>query len=191
MMTRQYKNDWFTANIPYFEKLLDKTKIKNVLEIGSYEGLSTNYIFDNYPDAIVTCIDNWESGFEYIEAKIDMKPVYDRFLSNTKEHSSRLEILKGYSADQLIKINHRRDFYDFVYVDGGHTALDVIQDLILSFPLLKVGGIMGMDDYEWGVNTDPTHKIPKYAINLFALAYKEKTEILAVGSQFWIKKINE
>lgn len=190
MMTRQYKNDWFTANIPYFENLLDKTKMKQVLEIGSYEGLSTNYILDNYPGTIVTCVDSWEGGFEHTEASIDMKSVYDRFLSNTKEHSSRLEILKGNSADQLIKINHRRDFYDFVYVDGGHTAIDVLQDLILSFPLLKVGGIMGMDDYQWGLDTDPPHKIPYHAIKMFALAYQEKIHILAVGNQLWIKKIN-
>lgn len=189
-MTRQYKNDWFTPNIPYFEGLLDKDKIKNVLEIGSYEGLSTNYILDNYPEAIITCIDSWEGGFEHAEANIDMNSVYDRFLSNTKEHGSRIEILKGNSADQLIKINDRRNLYDFVYVDGGHTAIDVLQDLILSFPLLKVGGIMAMDDYQWGLDNEPSHKIPHHAIKMFALAYKEKTQILAVSNQFWIKKIN-
>lgn len=190
-MTREYKNDWFTANITYFESLIDKTKMKQVLEIGSYEGLSTNYILDNYPRTIVTCIDSWEGGFEHAEANIDMKSVYDRFLSNTKEHGSRLEILKGNSADHLININDRKGFYDFIYVDGGHTAIDVLQDLILSFPLLKVGGVMAMDDYQWGLDTDPPHKIPHYAIKMFCLAYKEKIHILAVGNQLWIKKINE
>ena len=185
MMTRQYKNDWFTANIPYFEKLLDKTKIKNVLEIGSYEGLSTNYIFDNYPDAIVTCIDNWESGFEYIEAKIDMKPVYDRFLSNTKEHSSRLEILKGYSADQLIKINHRRDFYDFVYVDGNHTSKGCYFDMVIALSVLKEGGIMAIDDYDWPTfASDGTR--PKEAIDLFL----ERNDVILLEKsyQVWIQK---
>lgn len=188
---REYKNDWFTPNIPYFKKNLTDTNIKFVLEIGSYEGLSTNYILDNYPNSSITCIDSWEGGFEHAEAGIDMSSVYQRFSSNTNDRVERLEVLKGNSAEQLIKIIERKNFYDFIYVDGGHTSIDVIHDLILSFPLLKIGGIMGMDDYQWGLDTDPAHKIPHHAINFFSLAYKEKIKILDVGNQVWIQKINE
>jgi hypothetical protein len=33
--------------------------------------------------------------------------------------------------------------------DGSHRARDVLEDAVLSWPLLKVGGIMLFDDYLW------------------------------------------
>jgi predicted O-methyltransferase YrrM len=39
--------------------------------------------------------------------------------------------------------------YDFIYVDGDHTAYGVIKDAIASYECLNVGGIIAFDDYQW------------------------------------------
>jgi len=37
--------------------------------------------------------------------------------------------------------------YDIVYIDGSHVANDVLQDAVLVWQLVKVGGFMIFDDY--------------------------------------------
>ena len=49
---------------------------------------------------------------------------------------------------------------DFIYVDGSHQAHDVLCDAILSFKLLRVGGIVCFDDYLWGRSAFPMERIP-------------------------------
>lgn len=44
--------------------------------------------------------------------------------------------------------------FDFYYVDGSHVAPDVMADAVLGWRLLKPGGIMVFDDYEWGAYRD-------------------------------------
>jgi len=39
--------------------------------------------------------------------------------------------------------------FDFIYIDGDHTAEGVLQDAVLAWRLLKAGGIMAFDDYLW------------------------------------------
>lgn len=48
----------------------------------------------------------------------------------------------------------RNERFDFIYVDGSHRSPDVIYDAILSFGLLKKGGIMIFDDYQGGPYDD-------------------------------------
>ena len=54
--------------------------------------------------------------------------------------------------------------YDFVYVDGCHLATCAIADIILSWDLLKTGGILIIDDYGW---LGPPLDRPKVAVDAF------------------------
>lgn len=57
--------------------------------------------------------------------------------------------------------------YDILYVDGSHLAADVLTDAILGWGLVKVGGIIIFDDYDFqfndSVNTEQDTKIGIYA----------------------------
>ena len=44
--------------------------------------------------------------------------------------------------------------YDFIYIDGDHTAFAVLEDMVLSWKLLKIGGMLLVDDYEMKIK-DP------------------------------------
>lgn len=54
----------------------------------------------------------------------------------------------------MLRDNMRNERFDFIYVDGSHRSPDVIYDAILSFGLLKKGGIMIFDDYQGGPYDD-------------------------------------
>jgi predicted O-methyltransferase YrrM len=58
-------------------------------------------------------------------------------------------IMKGSSIEQLSKLilTGLSEYFEFIYIDGSHQAPDVISDAILSFHLLKSGGVIAFDDY--------------------------------------------
>ena len=58
-----------------------------------------------------------------------------------------MNVIIGYSQNELKKLN--KNYYDFIYIDGDHTNEGVFIDSVLSFPLLKNGGIIIFDDYLW------------------------------------------
>jgi predicted O-methyltransferase YrrM len=78
--------------------------------------------------------------------------------------------------------------YDFIYVDGSHGTIDVMEDAVLSFRLAKPGGIIAFDDYLWN---DPKYNqqgTPKPAVDAFLAIYSAKLEILESGNQVWLCK---
>ena len=36
--------------------------------------------------------------------------------------------------------------YDIIYIDGSHEARDVLEDAVLAYRLLKIGGLLIFDD---------------------------------------------
>jgi hypothetical protein len=96
------------------------------------------------------------------------------------------EQLKAYSQEALrqLPLYH----YDAIYVDGSHAAADVLEDAVLSFKLLKPGGVMIFDDYEWNAFPDPW-LVPLMAIDFFLQVYQRQYELLYKGYQVAIKKM--
>ena len=41
--------------------------------------------------------------------------------------------------------------FDLIYIDGSHSAKDVLLDSLLAWRLLRPGGAMVWDDYEWAL----------------------------------------
>jgi hypothetical protein len=77
--------------------------------------------------------------------------------------------------------------YDFIYIDGSHTAPDVLSDACMAWPLLKDGGLMVFDDYGWGPPRDILHR-PKLAIDAFTNIYAEQLQLVHAGYQLVVKK---
>lgn len=93
--------------------------------------------------------------------------------------------------------------YDLIYVDGDHNACGLLEDLVLSWRLLKVGGIMLIDDYEMET-LDPwfyvshlefennprlrfTH--PRIAIDAFKNIYRGQYDVVIDNYQVGLKKV--
>jgi predicted O-methyltransferase YrrM len=198
-MTKQYTQDWFDRCIPewieLFKDIAGKPNL-HFLEIGSYEGRSTCWLLDNiltHPTSSILCIDLFEGCSERGEwskelyDRYDMSKVYQNFLNNTRGYGLQVEHLVGPSNVHLRnKIPH--SFFDFIYIDGSHIACDVLEDAVLSFPLLKEGGILIFDDYSWEFFENPLRH-PKVAIDAFLSVYANKIEVINLSRQAVIRKV--
>lgn len=185
-----FTNNWFqTTAKANFEKYLLPLKDKPVsfLEIGCYEGQSSLWMLENvltHKNSGLTVIDTFEGSPEHGEEN----DLLERFKENIKGYSPR--ILKGNSRFFLknLAINQFDDIeYDFIYVDGSHEATDVLEDAVLSFPLLKTGGLMIFDDYQFGSQLDK-HLTPKPAIDAFLEVYANKIKVLDINGQVILQK---
>jgi predicted O-methyltransferase YrrM len=184
--------DWFSSNIPiwthYLKELKDKPNLR-FLEIGSFQGRSTVWLLENIltdDTSAITCIDTFEGSIEHaIHFQNDIKNLFDIFSHNMSKFKNKVNIIKDKSQVALKQINEQ---YDFIYIDGDHKASSVIEDAILSFSLLKNGGIMIFDDYLWfGMKKFIDN--PKPAIDAFLEMYADKITVMYKGYQVIIEKI--
>ena len=187
-----FKQDWFTSNqdnlFEILNKYLDPDNEMHYLEIGSFEGRSLlwfmQHILKNEVSS-ATCIEPgiWGSSFS-------------RFLNNISElgsEANKINIIKNFSYVALKSLSTSK-LFDVVLIDGDHHAQSVLEDGILSFRLLKIGGIMIFDDYLWENSNYPDNKEefqinPRYAIDTFMSIYKPCISILHIGYQVVIRKI--
>jgi len=167
-------------------------KPQRILEVGSYEGLSTtnyaNMALSNSNESIeLTCIDTWEGGQEHIKEGVDMKSVetiFDRnMISLNAAHKNRIFIrkIKNNSTNALAMLYANREkYFDLVLIDAGHKAQEVLGDMVFSWPLLKPGGILIADDYLWrDQNSSDILDYPKIGIDSFINSYYKELVVLS------------
>lgn len=199
----EFTQDWFSEHVRVWEQLLAEWKPSKILEIGSYEGRSTCYLIETVgaiEDLEVHCVDTWQGSAEH--GGVDMSAVEQRFRRNTSlaaglvEHAVNLVIHKKASElglAELIASGHASSF-DLIYVDGSHRAPDVLSDAVLSFHLLRIGGLLVFDDYLWSLEApgsqDPLN-MPKPAIDSFVNIYQRKLQILPAHlDQLYVQKLS-
>jgi predicted O-methyltransferase YrrM len=79
------------------------------------------------------------------------------------------------------------EIFDFIYIDGSHNAADVLEDAVLSWRLLKPGGILTFDDYEWRWYSDPKYQ-PKMAIDAWMQIHEDKYDLVRKEYQVTVRK---
>lgn len=204
MTEYKFTKDWFEWAPAVWEQLIpllpDNPK---VMEIGSFEGRSAVWIVENMlgEEGELLCIDTWEGGEEHKAGGEDMGSVEARFDHNRELAMSKkgwrtgdqwgpksVGKIKGKSFNILCGLVGDNDAdFDFIYIDGSHTAPDVLTDAVMSWPLLKSKGLMVFDDYMWGNPRDALHR-PKIAIDAFTNIFGETAEIIHVGYQLVVRK---
>ena len=149
----------------------------NYLEIGAFYGANLITVADTYaihPDSKLYCIDPWEDYKDYPEYKDQQSTIYNGFLGNIERSGlkDKVVINRGYSNVEVLKF--KDDFFDIIYIDGNHEPEYVLEDAVLCFRKLKVGGTLIFDDYGWG-GPDLT----KRGIDGFLSGYHKRITILA------------
>ncbi len=191
----RFQTDWFSPTIDeWTETLAEYIAKPNVsfLEIGSFEGRSAVWLLENIltdPASHLTCVDTWHGSAEHEGTGLDFHKVEHNFDHNIliSGKSQQVIKIKGFSAIELKKL--AIDSYDFVYIDASHKASNVLEDAVLSWQLLKVGGIMIFDDYVWEPQYGEIDS-PKLAVDAFAQCYRDKLEILREGMQMTIRRVS-
>lgn len=180
-MAYHFEYDWFSGHIPRFTRLLGEFKGTPAtgLEIGTHEGRSCVWMMKN----ILT-----DAGSKLITVDAFEQSV---LRSNIEECGclDRVDVRIGLSRDVLPTV--ARGSIDFAYIDGSHWSCDVLEDAVNVFRLVRVGGVIGFDDYLWDDPSFNQHGTPKPAIDAFLLCYSHKVTLLEKSSQVWIRKENE
>lgn len=129
------------AEIP---DLLNKLNlIGHGAEIGALRGAGAQDILSRWQGAKLILVDLWDAVD--IWSHDQGKSHYDEMLGRMQEFPGRYEIEKGWSHDVAAK--YPDDFFHFIYIDAGHSYLDVRKDLVSWWPKLKTGGLFAGHDY--------------------------------------------
>jgi len=186
----EFSIDWFAGNIPVWDQLIPKFAPARFLEIGSYEGRSACHTIETYTAqrAIeLHCVDTWEGGVEH--DKSTMSDVERRFdknvaLAQTKAKNPAM-IVKHKKLSHLaladLIASRQLGKFDVIYIDGSHQAPDVLTDCVLSYQLLRNGGLMMFDDYLWSMEDmgkQDSFNMPKPAIDAFLNIFQRKMFIV-------------
>ena len=138
--------NWFLGNKTQddFNRLLDEFRGKpnlKFLEIGSFCGNSAAWTIENIltdKTSKLTCVDPWNGNI--VHEAFDFSDVEAAFDQQLEPFKDQLIKQKAYSDEWLMK--NRSKQYDFIYIDGDHMPQAFLMDALLSWELLKPGGIM-------------------------------------------------
>lgn len=185
----KFSQDWFSKNLAeilyWVKPNIKEIKQPKILEIGGFEGLSTRWFIENLlkDGGELHCVDTWGGSLEHDQWGMDLSDLYGVFNHNLKDYidDGSCIVHRGMSKDILPKLLGEGHQFDFIYVDGSHLASDVMIDGVLSYLLLKTGGILAFDDYTFGVTDRRKYDIPHYAINFFDGAFRDRGRVELLG----------
>lgn len=191
---KNYTENWnqgFIENTNTFIKKFDLC-----LEIGCFEGRTSNYIVDNIltENGKLICIDPLtdiylNDNLSNIDLETNtnhskqFKDQYTRFTNNVKEHleSGTIELIRDLSVNAFDNLKDYKNKFDLIYIDGDHRPESVYIDAINSFELCKNGGFILFDDYIWNDTG--------IGIDRFLNEYKDRYTLHLKTAQVLIQKI--
>jgi SAM-dependent methyltransferase len=174
-------NNWFPYVTP------DSSKPIKYAEVGAFYGANMVSVAETYgvhPDSTLIAIDPWTDYVDYPEYKGEQMSIYNAFVDNMEVCglSERVTVKRGYSHEVLPTLEDNS--FDIIYIDGNHEPEYVLEDAVLAFRKLKVGGRLIFDDYGWG-GPDLT----KRGIDGFINGYHKRIIILGQReSQVFVQK---
>ena len=180
------KIKWFCNNLFFLTKNLKHLdNIKNILEIGSYEGRSAIFFLNHFSNSIITCVDTWGGSDE--QKDLDTKIIEKNFDTNLSKYC-RLNRMKKYkmTSNKFFDINENK--FDLIYVDGDHSCDQVYIDINNAWKVLNKNGILILDDYLWWFYKNLKMN-PSTAINNFIKKNYNEFSNLIVWKQVIIQKI--
>ena len=188
----EYPN-WFKLSaVDYFEFALKKRyadkPLLDFLQIGAYTVDASVWLLENIltdKSSWLSYVDTWSGSEEEVHKTMNwngVEKIYDERMSNYLN----VYKCKGYSQEFLQ--NAEKEHYDFIYIDGDHTADAVYNDAMLSWGCLKLGGLMAFDDYLWHHDSNDKNLEPKKGIDKFLREKKKELKVMIMDEQVWVVK---
>ena len=195
----EFTRDFFTNHISNWKKYLNLFAEKpgiNALEIGSFQGISSCWLLDNiltHPTARITCVDTFAGSVEHDVMCADgtVQTIEQRFDANVAKTGKAEQVRKMIGASQTVLRSLIPNAYHLAYIDGSHVACDVLEDAVLTWRLVKVGGVIIFDDYGFRFPEGITEQPPQPAIDAFKTIFQHKVKLLHQGYQVLLEKIAE
>lgn len=157
------------------------------LQLGAFTGDATQWLLDNivtHPSSLLIDVDTWQGsseheGFDWEQVEAEYLKVYnayglvDRYKMTTHDFF-RTGVGQG---------------FNFIYVDAAHTAINVMEDAVNSYRILKPGGILAFDDYTWQHPDGHVLDAPGIAIDMVKYLYAGRLQLMGLDSQAWFRKV--
>ena len=182
--------NWFDGQRYNFENYLTAWAGKpdlRFLQIGVYTGDASVWLLENIltdQTSLLLDVDTWNGSKETEHAHINFDKVYEYYKERMKPYPNIRSARN--SSDNFFR-NNAKPIFDFIYIDGDHTAEQVAKDAESAWAILKPEGIMAFDDYLWGQDVIP-ELTPKPAIDDFLNNHIDEYDILNKDYQVWIQK---
>lgn len=157
-------------------------KYISYLEIGVYEGRSLTWIAQNIlpKQSHIHALDKFQHHGLPERFSKNIEPLKQQF---------QIQVLSGWSEKVLPQLEKQN--YDLIYVDADHIYVQVWNDIILAWPLLKTGGYIVLDDYIWSKFLVPNSDRPEIAINDFLNLASNSYRMIYKDVQIFIQKTAE
>lgn len=135
-------------------KLGDNIKI---IEIGAYQGESTEIIAKNFPNSEINSVDIWEKYVEDVKGdgtlaydlddqQLALEEAEEVFTKRIKNYPN---VIKNKNSSLNFSLKIENMSVDFVYIDGNHQYSSVKEDILSWLPKIKIGGIISGHDSGW------------------------------------------
>lgn len=190
-----FRQNWFSeANVQVWVAALADLKDKpglSYLEVGVYEGRSFFWVLENimtHPTSRLTGIDPFFENGDTVMTRWGNVGNYPQIFRRNLRLSGaqeRITVITGFSQTELRKLEPAS--YDLIYIDGSHATRDVLEDAVLSWHLLKEGGILIFDDYLFNSVGD-SKRDPMIAVDVFYSFFSDDIEVVFRGYQVILKK---
>jgi Methyltransferase domain len=175
---------WFQPE--FFERNVPNVPLRG-LQIGTYTGDATQWLLNNRDVRYIDDVDTWEGSQEDAHYSLDFKSVEEYYDSRFKNNP---KVIKHKMTSDNFFWNVPKALYNFILIDGDHTALQTAKDALNAFDRLEAGGVMAFDDYLWhtanpsvDINNAPVHGI-EAALKIFG----NRIEIIENSYQLWVKR---
>ena len=186
----------FTCLIPLWTKNLKKYAGfpgLQILEIGCFEGMATCWLLDEVltdPDARITCIDIFEGVLDFQIKNPDKHRLIERnFDINIARNGAGYKVNKIVGYSQEVMRSLPLNSFDIVYIDGSHKASDVLEDAVISWRLVKPGGLIIFDDYNFVFEDHPEWNTG-LAIDAFMKLFADQIKVIEIDQrQVFLEKI--
>lgn len=168
---------WY-LNGPQLEILIRQHQVHDIIEVGSWLGLSTRHMASHLPQGgKLYAIDHWLGSQEHQPGQEHWRPelsmLYEYFLSNVI-HAGLADKIIPIRMDSLAAAKTLDIQADLIYIDANHETKALYDDLVAWHPHLRPQGILCGDDWHW-----PSVRA---AVESFA---KEKGLAILSTEHFW------
>lgn len=182
------------------EQLLSKYRVSHVSNDCVIQGMRVNRLYglkalidENLNKEMTVCeVGSYEGVSGELFAK-HVKKLYcvDVFIEEAYEHTFDI-MMSEYDNIVKVKANSKKasetfedNFFDFVYIDAGHSYLEVFEDLTLWKPKVKNGGLIGGHDFHNLEGYGVTNAIFEY----FNIDANKLDDIKVYEDSSWIMRV--
>lgn len=178
----EFTSNWFdelTAPLWREHFMPIRHQINRYLEIGCWEGASVLWVVEHLHVTKAITIDPFVASRRRQQGRYnEVRQRAERNLANAIK-LQQIDLVVDKSLNYLRSSKRPRDGeIDLVFVDGSHEARDAMEDMVLTWPLLRTGGVMVLDDIQrrWLMGRPWTHQATRSFLDAYETLYDKVYE---------------